>query len=193
MKTFKVLVPLMVAALAIRPVDARAQAPADPALLYACYIPGLGVTYRIKEGTLPSACVSPKHVEFSWNQQGPKGDKGDKGDTGDAGGKGDKGDKGDQGSPGLSGWERIVSQGVLVQDEGIAIVRKSCSSGKKILGGGVSYGLGSNPAGVILVGNSDITVTESAPISDTEWAAVVRNNTGLTVTFVAYAICANVQ
>lgn len=85
MKMFKVAVPMIVAALALCPVDGRAQAPAEPTLLYACYIPGLGVTYRIKEGTLPSACVSPKHVEFSWNQQGSKGDKGDRGDKGEQG------------------------------------------------------------------------------------------------------------
>jgi hypothetical protein len=89
MKTLKMLAPMIVAALVIRPVDVRAQTPAEPALLYACYIPGLGVTYRIKEGNLPTACVSPKHVEFSWNQAGAKGDKGDKGDRGEPGASAD--------------------------------------------------------------------------------------------------------
>jgi hypothetical protein len=195
MKTLKMFALMIVAALAIRPVELRAQTPAEPALLYACYIPGLGVTYRIKEGNLPSACVSPKHVEFSWNQAGAKGDKGDKGDQGDKGDPGDKGepgDKGDEGSPGLSGWERVVST-LFVQNGHQAVVRRSCSAGKKILGGGVSYGFGSNPVGVIVSAGPGIVVTESAPISDTEWAALVENNSSVGVTFVAYAICANVR
>lgn len=70
--------------------ELTAQDPA-PVVLHACYIPALGVTYRTRETGLPTDCVSPKHIAFSWNQQGPKGDKGDKGDAGEKGEPGDPG------------------------------------------------------------------------------------------------------
>lgn len=47
------------------PAVVAAQAP-DPSLLYACYVPEVGAVYRIKAQGLPTGCVEPAHVEFSW-------------------------------------------------------------------------------------------------------------------------------
>jgi len=60
---------------------AAAQTTGDQ-VLYACYIPLVGVVYRIKAPGLPQACLAKSHVEFQWNAQGPKGDRGDTGPAG---------------------------------------------------------------------------------------------------------------
>jgi len=55
---------------------ARAQAPATPTVLWACYVPLTGTVYRIApEGVsgLRTDCSSTSHVKFNWNQQGPAG------------------------------------------------------------------------------------------------------------------------
>jgi hypothetical protein len=52
-------------------------------ILYACYNPS-GSVYRIKAPGLPDECHG-KHVEFSWNEQGPQGLTGDKGEKGELG------------------------------------------------------------------------------------------------------------
>jgi hypothetical protein len=58
---------------------ARAQEPAAPTVLWACYVPLTGTVYRIApEGIsgLRTDCSSTSHVKFSWNQQGPAGPAG---------------------------------------------------------------------------------------------------------------------
>ena len=85
------------ALLSAAPMPSIAQDPAA-VVLHACYIPALGVTYRIKEPGLPADCVGKHHVAFSWNQQGPKGDKGDTGERGEQGEPGEPG-------PGVSAAE----------------------------------------------------------------------------------------
>ena len=47
----------------------------EPNVLHACYIPRIGLVYRIKEPGLRSACRR-RHVEFSWNEKGPQGPPG---------------------------------------------------------------------------------------------------------------------
>lgn len=64
---------------------AKAQTNSTPPTYFACYIPLVGVVYRIKEQGLPTACVSKSHVEFNWNQAGPKGDQGERGEQGPPG------------------------------------------------------------------------------------------------------------
>ena len=88
----------------------------------------------------------------------------------------------------------MISNGSFVNDGEIRVLSRSCSAGKKILGGGVLYNNSGStpPGGIFLVGTGDFTVIVSGPISDTQWAAIVRNNSGQGVTFFAYAICANV-
>jgi hypothetical protein len=75
--------------------EAAAQTPAAPAMsvitanasqiLYACYQPGSGGTYRIKTEGAPDACRNVRDVEFSWNAEGPPGSPGPKGDPGPSG------------------------------------------------------------------------------------------------------------
>jgi hypothetical protein len=64
---------------------APAQTTTTSPVYSACYIPLVGVVYRIKAPSLPTACLSKTHVEFSWNQVGPKGDRGEQGERGIAG------------------------------------------------------------------------------------------------------------
>lgn len=45
--------------------SAQAQS-AGAGVYYACYVPGAGLVYRIKEAGLPSTCRGKNHVEFSW-------------------------------------------------------------------------------------------------------------------------------
>ena len=59
----------------------------EPNVLHACYIPHVGLVYRIKEPGLRSECQR-RHVEFSWNEKGPKGDQGDPGPPGPPSGGG---------------------------------------------------------------------------------------------------------
>lgn len=53
----------------------RAAQPEEPEVFRACYVPRSGVVYRIGEPDLRSECQR-RHVEFSWNEQGPQGDPG---------------------------------------------------------------------------------------------------------------------
>ena len=68
---------------ALVPGNRRAQTE-EPNVLHACYIPHVGLVYRIKEPGLRSECQR-RHVEFSWNEKGPKGDQGDPGPPGPPG------------------------------------------------------------------------------------------------------------
>jgi hypothetical protein len=70
------------------PTAASAQTTGD--VLHACYIPLIGVVYRIKAPGLPVQCLSKYHVEFQWNAQGPKGDRGETGAAGNLGLAGQK-------------------------------------------------------------------------------------------------------
>lgn len=62
--------------------------------LHACYVPGSGTVYRIKEPGLPDACRSAQHVEFTFSAEG---------DPGPQGPAGPQGPQGDQGPPGPAG------------------------------------------------------------------------------------------
>jgi hypothetical protein len=67
--------------LTLNPAHGSAQT-TDGQVIYACYIPLVGVVYRIKAPGLPTACLFRTHVEFHWNAQGAKGDRGDPGPAG---------------------------------------------------------------------------------------------------------------
>jgi hypothetical protein len=94
------------AALFATPSAVSAQA-APPAILYACYVPGSGTVYRIKETDVKQTCSSTLHIEFSWNQQGPTGPQGPQGIQGPAGPAGPTGPQGIQGNPGTQGTQGI--------------------------------------------------------------------------------------
>ena len=48
----------------------------EPGMLYACYIPRLGLVYRIKAEGLRNRCHANRHVEFSWSEMGGEGTPG---------------------------------------------------------------------------------------------------------------------
>jgi len=55
----------------------RTQTPnPESTVIYACYVPGSGLVYRVKETHLKPSCSAPGHVLFSWNAQGPAGPPG---------------------------------------------------------------------------------------------------------------------
>ena len=58
------------------PAVAAAQPATPPATIEACYVPASGTIYRINAPGAPSACHSPAHVRFAWNQQGVPGPAG---------------------------------------------------------------------------------------------------------------------
>ncbi len=51
-------------------------------VLTACYVPDVGVVYRIQTEGVPDECTEPTHVEFSWNMEGPPGPQGPPGPAG---------------------------------------------------------------------------------------------------------------
>ncbi len=74
-------------ALAFLPQDAAAQDPGDdPVVLFACYVPGSGVVYRVDgpgpDTDLPDDCRARRHVLFSWSESGPAGEDGEDGQDG---------------------------------------------------------------------------------------------------------------
>jgi len=82
--TRRILLPVVMSGmllLTMTPAPLAAQT-AENQILYACYIPFVGVVYRIKAPGLPTACLGKSHVEFQWNAQGIKGDRGDTGPAG---------------------------------------------------------------------------------------------------------------
>jgi hypothetical protein len=84
-------------------VPSTAPAQGVPPLIYACYVPASGTVYRIKETDLKETCVSSRHVEFSWNQQGPQGPQGIQGIQGMQGIQGVPGPAGQTGATGATG------------------------------------------------------------------------------------------
>lgn len=103
-----------------------------PDVIHACYVPNSGTIYRIGTADTKETCSSPKHVAFSWSQQGAQGEKGEQGEKGD---QGEKGEKGDPGDPGLTGWE-IVEETYSVNPLAGVVGTAVCPSGKLVLGGG---------------------------------------------------------
>ena len=74
-----------------------------PGVMYACYVPASGVVYRIRIDDAPNECRSARHVEFSWNAQGPAGADGAPGPQGPAGANGAPGPQGPAGPAGADG------------------------------------------------------------------------------------------
>jgi hypothetical protein len=84
-------------------------------VIYACYVPGSGVVYRVAGDGPPlegksakgrkssNDCKSRKHVLFSWNAEGPAGADGNDGADGAAGPAGAAGDDGADGAAGSAG------------------------------------------------------------------------------------------
>src|SRR5450759_2317994 len=81
---------------------AEAQTPTNVVLI-ACYVPASGTVYRIGLQGLPADCLSPEHVKFTWNAQGPQGSTGATGTTGTTGTTGSTGPTGVAGATGAIG------------------------------------------------------------------------------------------
>lgn len=106
---------------------------------------------------------------------GPQGPAGPKGDTGAVGPQGPQGAQGPAGS--ISGYEVVKDQVTVPPFQtGFQIVM--CTTGKKVLGGGVDGAL--------------TNVTSSAPYDDDGWAGAAYNPQIASLIVSVYAICANI-
>jgi hypothetical protein len=96
--------------------------------------------------------------------------------AGPQGPQGPNGDKGDSGAPGISGYERIVGQGPVLNSGDHATATASCPAGKKVLGGGPQF-------------DSGLEVNESYA-QETEWKVVMKNPGPGSAGFSVVAYCA---
>jgi hypothetical protein len=109
-----------------------------PKVLWACYVPSTGTTYRIKETDLKQDCQKSTHVMFSWNETGPQGPQGMQGEKGPAGPQGLQGLQGPQGPQGPAGnidwsllWTGSAEQAIAPDSKGMT--KMACPAGKRIL------------------------------------------------------------
>jgi trimeric autotransporter adhesin len=126
---------------------------AEAKVYYACYVPGTGSVYRIKEPDAPAQCGKSgqkQHIEFSWTDGvgGTAGPEGPEGPMGPAGPQGEKGDKGDPGEGGtsvhglLAGLDQddhpqyLLTEGVRQSTNGFAVTGSIGSGSIPTSGGG---------------------------------------------------------
>ena len=155
--------------------------PMQATVLSACYVPNVGVIYRIKAEGLPDACKETTHVEFSWNMEGAVGPQGE---------TGSQGATGPQGATGISGLE-IVTQSFagsvtnsLTSNEGSA----TCPTGKKALGGGTEA------TETVVDAAKDLFLLRTGPnAAGTAWEAKWHNDSDNAHPFSVTVICANVD
>jgi hypothetical protein len=123
-----------------------------PRVFWACYVPGTGTTYRVRETDLKQDCQKATHVLFSWSETGPQGPQGPQGMEGPAGAQGPAGPAGPQGATGPQGpagpaggmdWSQLWtgSESFSVPARGFttsssyATSYVECPAGKRILTG----------------------------------------------------------
>ncbi len=105
--------------------------------------------------------------------------KGDTGEQGIQGVKGDTGEQGIQGDTGLTAWERVTNT-IVCSGNTTVTCTATCSTGKQILGGGVSYSA-----------STTWVVNQSYPLDGSNWIATLTRSGGLSTAIVTtYAICA---
>jgi hypothetical protein len=114
--------------------------------------------------------------------QGPVGPIGPKGD------KGDKGEKGDVGEPSMTpitGYEIVLS--AITPDDNLAKdITATCTSGKKVIGGGFNS-LNVSDA-------NEVVIKSSYPNTESSWRVmgnIDASGTSTTFSLQAYAICIN--
>ena len=93
---------------------------AQATILTACYVPDVGVVYRIKAAGLPDECTETTHVEFSWNMEGPAGPQGTQGDQA------------------ISLWANVSNDGTLINGTATNAARMSEGFYEVTFGQGVS-------------------------------------------------------
>jgi hypothetical protein len=98
--------------------------------------------------------------------------------AGPQGPQGPKGDKGDSGAPGISGYERVVALGPVLNAGDHATATATCPAGKKVLGGGPQF-------------DSGLELNESYA-HETEWKVVMKNPGPGSAGFSVVAYCAAV-
>ena len=102
-------------------------------LLWACYVPTTGTTYRIRQSDLRQDCSSSSHVMFSWNEQGIQGP------AGPAGPVGATGAQGPQGPAGMVDFAKIrtiYKELYTKPDGGLWEIVASCPTGMHVLDAG---------------------------------------------------------
>jgi hypothetical protein len=108
------------------------------------------------------------------------------GAVGPAGPTGPAGAAGPAGPAGTAGYQRVQQQGDTpnnLNNERTYAVQ--CPGGKKVLGGGFTFGRGQD--------TNDVSVIESTALSDSAWEVKVRNRTGNKAggTITVTAVCAS--
>ena len=109
-----------------------------------------------------------------------KGATGAQGPQGPQGPQGAPGPPGPRGVPGISGYEIATSSftiGLFSENEATA----TCSSGKRVLGGGIAN----------VSGGMDVQVT--GPVGNNAWRGRLYNGKWTSTSATVYAICANVS
>ena len=154
--------------------------PMQATILSACYVPDVGVIYRIKAEGLPDVCTEPTHVEFSWNMEGPAGPQG---------ATGAQGATGSPGPAGISGLEYVsfhVNHNVDI-GYGLIEAQANCPSGKSVIGGNaVVTNIGTLQGGLTFAGDFKVPGMNS-------WKAKFYRRGDDLLSFTVTAICANVD
>ncbi len=120
---------------------------AQATILTACYVPDVGVVYRIKAAGLPDECTETTHVEFSWNMEGPAGPQGETGPQGPVG------PQGPQGEPSFANLTR-VSNTFTINNEADRIQDRTvdCPVGLIVIAGSAFLDTG-DPASIQFLGS----------------------------------------
>jgi hypothetical protein len=157
---------------------AWATIPGGDGVIHSCYAKSGGAV-RVIDSSVTNCAKN--ETSLNWNVQGVKGDPGTNGTNGTNGKDGINGTNGTDGKDGVSGWERVVSDGVDVAAGAVGTREAVCPSGKKAVGGGhLVYG----PY------LPDISLSTSQPDFDgSSWFVEIRNMGAQPTTLVAYAVC----
>ena len=146
---------------------------AQATILTACYVPDVGVVYRIKETGLPDACRQDTHVEFSWNMEGAAGPQGA---TGAQGATGPAGPQGPQGEASLLNLTRVSTANTIQGQAGFSTetATADCPAGTIVLAGSVTFDeglefIGDRPTADRL-GWEALFIVDANPFGVTVWA-----------------------
>jgi hypothetical protein len=97
---------------------------------------------------------------------------------------GPAGPQGERGPAGVSGYEWRQTQ-ISLEEEGFRAAQMDCPGGKSVLGGGFVFRESDT---------SELSLTESRPISNSTWRFKVRNHTGQPKGAQSlYIVCANMN
>ena len=127
----------------------------------------------------PQGPAGPEGPTGATGPEGPQGPVGPEGPTGATGPEGPQGLVGPEGPTGLTAWERVTNT-IVCSGNTTVTCTATCSTGKQILGGGVSYSA-----------STTWVVNQSYPLDGSNWIATLTRSGGLSTAIVTtYAICA---